>query len=59
MRHARGIVALITSALLGYVLVTGAWPVSGANGDAGQGRAAAALSRQAPGPVPLVAKRWL
>jgi hypothetical protein len=33
--------------------------VSGANGDAGQGRAAAALSRQAPGPVPLVAKRWL
>ena len=58
MRHARGIVALITSALLGYVLVTGAWPVSGANGAACQGRAAAALSRQAPGPVPLVAKRW-
>ena len=59
MRHARGIVALIMSALLGYIIVTGAWPVSGANGDAGQGRAAAALSRQAPGPVPLVAKRWL
>jgi hypothetical protein len=59
MRHARGIVALITSALLGYIIVTGAWPPSGANGDAGQGRAAAALSRQAPGPVPLVAKRWL
>jgi hypothetical protein len=59
MRHARGIVALIMSALLGYIIVTGAWPASGANGDAGQGRAAAALSRQAPGPVPLVAKRWL
>jgi len=59
MRHARGIVALITSVLLGYILVTGAWPASGAIGDAGQGRAAASLSRQAPGPVPLVAKRWL
>ena len=47
MRHARGVVALITSALLGYVLVTGAVPAPGANGDAGQGLAAAALSRPA------------
>ena len=46
MRHARGGVALITSALLGYVLVTGALPAPGANGDAGQGRARAANLRE-------------
>jgi hypothetical protein len=58
MRHARGIVALISSALLGYVLVAGAGPAPGANSDAGQGRAAAAPSHQTAGPGPLVAKRW-
>ena len=58
MRQARGVVALITSALLGYVLVTGAGPAPGTNGDAGQGRVAVAPSHQATGPVPLVAKRW-
>ena len=59
MRHSRGVVALITSALLGYVLVTGAGSAPGANSDPGQGRATAAQSHQPAGPTPLVAKRWL
>jgi len=59
MRHERGVVALIKSVLLGYVLVTGAGPAPRSNGDAGQGRATAAQSHQPAGPTPLVAKRWL
>lgn len=58
MRHARGVVALVTSLLLGWVLVTSAQTAAGDKPYPGlQGTTAAPLGR-VPVPQPLVAKRW-
>jgi hypothetical protein len=57
MRHARGLVALLSSLLLALALIAAAQPSTGSAPDRGTHRALAAVSR--PGtPAPLVGKRW-
>jgi hypothetical protein len=57
MRRARGLVALLSSVLLGLALLAAAQPSAGRAPDSGTYRALAAQS--GPGTlVPLLGKRW-
>ena len=57
MRHARGVVALLSSLLLALVLLAAAQPSVGSAPDAGMHRVLTAQSR--PGTAaPLLGKRW-
>jgi hypothetical protein len=58
MRRARGVVALLSSVLLGLVLIAAAQPGPVHAPDVGKGWAAAARPGDAGVPAPLVAKRW-
>ena len=58
MRRARGVVALLSSVLLGLVLIAAAQPGAVHASDVGKGWAAAARPGDAGVRAPLVAKRW-
>ncbi len=58
MRRARGVLALLSSVLLGLVLIAAAQPGAVHAPDVGKRWAVAARPGDAGVPAPLVGKRW-